>query len=89
MVIIRNTRLDRKRLRIRPTSLRVIRDRIEPAASLAMSAMPQKRKQVQSICGCRNRPLWVDGDGLHVIQAPEPEPRIMRYELGDYEWTSI
>ena len=24
-----------------------------------------------------------------VIQAPEPEPRIMRYELTDFEWTAI
>jgi transposase len=24
-----------------------------------------------------------------VIQAPKPEPRIMRYELSDYEWTAI
>jgi len=24
-----------------------------------------------------------------VIQAPKPEPRIMRYELSDYEWTVI
>jgi transposase len=26
---------------------------------------------------------------VDVIQAPELEPRIMRYELSDYEWTSI
>ena len=25
----------------------------------------------------------------NVIQAPKPEPRIMRYELSDYEWTEI
>jgi hypothetical protein len=24
---------------------------------------------------------------IAVIQAPEPEPRIMRYELTDFEWT--
>jgi transposase len=24
-----------------------------------------------------------------VIQAPKPEPRIMRYELSDFEWTAI
>ena len=24
-----------------------------------------------------------------MIQAPEPGPRIMRYELADYEWTAI
>src|SRR5258707_9425496 len=26
---------------------------------------------------------------IGVIQAPEPEPRIMRYELTDFEWTAI
>jgi hypothetical protein len=24
-----------------------------------------------------------------VIQAPKPGPRIMRYELSDYDWTAI
>jgi hypothetical protein len=24
-----------------------------------------------------------------MIQAPKPEPRIMRHELSDYEWTAI
>src|SRR5207244_9373397 len=35
------------------------------------------------------RPLRVDGTAVDVIQAPKPEPRIMRYELSDYEWTAI
>ena len=26
---------------------------------------------------------------VDVIQALKPEPRIMRYELSDYEWTAI
>jgi transposase len=26
---------------------------------------------------------------VRVIQAPQLEPRIMRYELSDYEWTTI
>jgi transposase len=26
---------------------------------------------------------------IDVIQAPEPGPRIMRYELTDFEWTAI
>ena len=26
---------------------------------------------------------------LHMIQAPKLEPRIMRYELTDYEWAPI
>jgi transposase len=33
--------------------------------------------------------LRVDGIDQRVIQAPEPGPRIMRYELTDYEWTVI
>jgi hypothetical protein len=33
--------------------------------------------------------LRVDGIDQRVIQAPEPGPRIMRYELTDYEWTAI
>jgi hypothetical protein len=32
-------------------------------------------------------PLRVDGAAQDVIQAPKPEPQIMRYELSDYEWT--
>jgi transposase len=31
----------------------------------------------------------VADDGIGVIQAPEPERRIMRYELTDFEWTAI
>jgi hypothetical protein len=31
----------------------------------------------------------IDGGARAVIQAPKPEPRIMRYELSDYEWTTI
>jgi hypothetical protein len=34
-------------------------------------------------------PLRVDDAALRVIQAPKPEPRIMRYELTDYEWAAI
>src|ERR1700738_5052093 len=33
--------------------------------------------------------LPVEGIGLDVIQAPKPEPRIMRYELTDFEWAAI
>jgi len=33
--------------------------------------------------------LRVDGSTRHVIQAPKPEPRIMRYELSGYECTAI
>jgi transposase len=37
----------------------------------------------------RDRPLRVGGAARDVIQASKPEPRIMRYELSDYEWTAI
>src|SRR5258708_4692910 len=32
--------------------------------------------------------LPVEGIRLDVIQAPKPEPRIMRYELTDFEWAA-
>jgi hypothetical protein len=38
---------------------------------------------------CHNGPWRVDDAGRRVIQAPKLEPRIMRYELTDYEWTAI
>src|SRR5713226_755039 len=37
----------------------------------------------------RDRPLQVDGTAVEMIQALKLEPRIMRYELSDYEWTAI
>jgi hypothetical protein len=37
--------------------------------------------------GCPGLP--VEGIGLDAIQAPKPEPRIMRYELTDFEWATI
>jgi transposase len=33
--------------------------------------------------------LRLDRNAVEMIQAPKPEPRIMRYELSDYEWTAI
>jgi transposase len=33
--------------------------------------------------------LRVDDPAVVVIQALKPEPRIMRYELNDFEWTAI
>jgi hypothetical protein len=33
--------------------------------------------------------LRVDGAARDVIQAPKPEPRIISYEISDYEWTAI
>jgi hypothetical protein len=31
----------------------------------------------------------MSGSAKDVIQAPKPEPRIMPYELSDFEWTAI
>jgi transposase len=31
----------------------------------------------------------LNGVARHLFQAPNPEPRIMRYELTDYEWAAI
>ena len=51
-----------------------------------MSAMPPKAEALAAavidICGLMLPPL-------DMIQAPKPEPRILRYELSDYEWTAI
>jgi hypothetical protein len=33
--------------------------------------------------------MRLEGIVADVIQAPKLEPRIMRYELSDYEWTAI
>ena len=33
--------------------------------------------------------LPVEGTGLDVIQAPKPEPGVMRYELTGFEWPAI
>jgi hypothetical protein len=35
------------------------------------------------------RAMRLEGIAADVIQAPKLEPRIMRYELSDYEWTAI
>jgi hypothetical protein len=35
------------------------------------------------------RAIAVDDAATSGIQAPKLEPRIMRYELSDYEWTAI
>ena len=66
----------------------VIRDRVEPAASLAMSAIAPNRKSIQSA-----RDPAANQYELMVL--PEPRfklrtgARIMRYELSDDEWTAI
>jgi hypothetical protein len=50
--------------------------------------MPRKRTQSYTF-GSREGPFAVDGIALDVIQAPKLEPRIMRHELSDYEWSVI
>src|ERR1700712_2834272 len=34
-------------------------------------------------------PFRVASTNINMIQAPEPGPRMMRYELTDYDWTAI
>jgi Putative transposase of IS4/5 family (DUF4096) len=54
-----------------------------------MSAVPPKAEVKSGIRNCRDGPLQVDGIARRVIQAPKPGPRIMRYELTDFEWVAI
>jgi hypothetical protein len=51
--------------------------------------MPPKAEVKSEHSRHSDGPLLVDGATRDVIQAPKPEPRIMRYELSDYEWTAI
>jgi hypothetical protein len=44
--------------------------------------------QFKALVALRPSMLLV-GNALDMIQTPKPEPRIMRYELSDYEWTAI
>ena len=57
--------------------------------SLATSAVPPKAEVNSELSRHSDVPLRVDGAARDVIQAPKPEPRNMRYELSDYEWTAI
>ena len=54
-----------------------------------MSVMPPKAAVKQAIGIRRDGLLRVYVPAPPVIQAPKPEPRIMRYEFSDYEWTAI
>ncbi len=47
------------------------------------------KAEVHGISGCNYRLLRVDVSALGVIQAPEPDPRILRYELSEFEWAAI
>ena len=67
----------------------VIRDRGEPAESPVTSAVPPKAEVKFRTLAALPPAFPVDGSARDVIQAPKPEPRIMRYELSDYEWTAI
>ena len=42
---------------------------------------------VHARCALKADPI--DGAALHIIQAPKREPRMVRYELTDYEWAAI
>jgi Putative transposase of IS4/5 family (DUF4096) len=54
-----------------------------------MSAVAPKA-EIKSGYWCLSGRRWrVDDAARRVIQAPKLEPRIMRYELTDYEWASI
>jgi transposase len=54
-----------------------------------MSAVPPKAEVNSEHYLFRNGPLRLDGIVVDMIQAPKLEPRIMRYELSEYEWTAI
>src|SRR6266436_2840645 len=58
-----------------------------PAAGRGMSPVHQKAEV--KISAWASASTRADGIARCVIQAPKPEPRIMRYELTDYEWTAI
>jgi hypothetical protein len=51
--------------------------------------MPPKAKVYSERWRLRDRPIRIDGTTVDMIQALRLEPRIMRYELGDDEWTAI
>jgi transposase len=54
-----------------------------------MSAVTPKAEVNSERQRPRYGPLRVDDPAVGVIQALKPEPRIMRYELNDFEWTAI
>jgi hypothetical protein len=57
--------------------------------SWASASAVRDAAESESIRGCRDRRLRVAVAALDMIQLSKPEPRIMRHELGDHEWTAI
>src|SRR3954453_18450472 len=54
-----------------------------------MSAVPRKRSKIRLLASVMAGQWRLDDAAACVIQAPKLEPRIMRYELTDYEWVAI
>ncbi len=54
-----------------------------------MSAMPPKAEVNSEHWRLRDEPLRLDGITVDMIQAPNLEPRMMRYKHSDYEWAAI
>jgi hypothetical protein len=61
----------------------------EPAASPAKSAVPPTAEVAAEHLQLGYWQFRVDGAAVDLIQALRPEPRIMRYELSDYESTKL
>ena len=56
---------------------------------LRLAAFAPQAEVISEHLRIHDGPLRIDGAAQDVIQAPKPEPRIMRYELSDHEWTAI
>jgi hypothetical protein len=54
-----------------------------------MSAVPAESGNKFRSLAAPRRAIADWWDRMDVIQAPKPEPRSMRREPGDYEWTAI
>jgi transposase len=72
-----------------PCPLWVIRDWDEAGSKSRHVGYAPKAEVKAHIVVCYDGPPRVDGATRRVIQAPELEPRIMRYELTDHEWAAI
>jgi transposase len=70
--------------------VRVIFDR--DAANIIsrhVGCAPESGSEIRVLASVTTGRRRVDDAARRVIQAPKLEPRIMRYELTDYEWTAI